>query len=119
MMDLPTTISKMIAAGMSATEVVLRSTWNPAQIIRHPELGHLTPGAVADIAAFRVLTGEYDFADSEGGRLAGRSRIFCELTIKDGRIAWDWNARGAVDYRKLPADYGVREGEFVVPPPGR
>src|SRR5437879_4167830 len=48
LIDMPTLLSKFVTLGMPLKEVMLRATWNPAQIIHHPELGHLSPGAVAD-----------------------------------------------------------------------
>ncbi|MEJ7608787.1 MAG: amidohydrolase family protein [Bryobacteraceae bacterium] len=48
MMDMPTMMSKLMALGLPFKEAILRSTWNPAQIIGHPELGHLSVGAIAD-----------------------------------------------------------------------
>lgn len=119
MMDLPTTMSKFLAMGMPLREVVARTTWAPAQVIHHEELGHLTPGAIADVAAWRVLEGDFGFADVEGGLLRGKQRIQCELTVRAGRIAWDWNARAARDYRELPPDYGVRPGIDVIALPDR
>ncbi|HZS50710.1 MAG TPA: amidohydrolase/deacetylase family metallohydrolase [Bryobacterales bacterium] len=117
MMDMPTTMSKFLAMGMSLPEVILRSTWNPAQIVHHSELGHLTVGAAADIAVWSIQRGDFGFADTGGGQFRGRERLFCEMTLKDGRIAWDWNARSATDYRKLSPDYGIRRGidAIVVP----
>ncbi|MEW5979718.1 MAG: amidohydrolase/deacetylase family metallohydrolase [Acidobacteriota bacterium] len=118
MMDMPTTMSKFLAMGMPLTEVILRSTWKPAQIIHRTELGHLTPGALADVAVWNLMTGEFGFADASHGQLKGQQRLFCELTLKDGKVAWDWNARSAKDYRKLPNDYGIRKGvDHIVPPP--
>ncbi len=110
MMDLPTTMSKFLALGMPLAEVVLRSTWKPAGVIRRPELGHLSAGAAADLALWRILEGKFGFADVAGGRIEGGRRLFCEMTLKDGRVVWDWNARGARDYRELGPTYGLREG---------
>jgi dihydroorotase len=118
MMDMPTTMSKFLALGMPLGEAVLRSTWSPAQLVRHPELGHLTVGAVADVAVWTLAEGDFGFADADGGRIQGRRRLLCELTLKDGRIAWNWNGRGAADWRTLPPDYGIRKGiDRIVPPP--
>lgn len=117
MMDMPTTMSKLMALGLPLEEAVRRATWNPAQMIRRTELGHLSPGAVADVAAWKLLEGDFGFADASGGRVTGRQRLLCELTLKDGGISWNWNARGAVDYRKLGPTYGMREGiDFIVRP---
>jgi dihydroorotase len=114
MMDLPNVMSKLMAAGMPLKEAVLRATWNPAQIIRHPELGHLSVGAAADIAVFRLDQGDFGFADSSGGKLMGKQRLVCELTLLEGNVVWDWNARAASDYRKLAPDYGMRPGVDVL-----
>ena len=118
MMDMPTTMSKFLAMGMPLKEVILRSTWNPAQNIRRTELGHLTPGAVADIAVFRLMEGEFGYRDASDGYLPGKQRLFCEMTLKDGRTMWNWNSRGAVPYQKLGPKYGIRPGQdFLVVPP--
>ena len=118
MLDMPTTMSKFLVMGMPLKDVILRSTWNPAQMIRRPELGHLSVGAGADIAVLRVDTGEFHYIDSKSGRMRGTQRITCELTLRDGKVVWDWNGRAGTDYQRLPQDYGLREGiDVVVPPP--
>ena len=117
MMDLPVTMSKFLVMGLTLPDVILRTTWNPAQMIRRPQLGHLSPGAPADVAVLRVDTGEFAYGDSKGGRMRGTKRIACELTLRDGRVVWDLNGRAATDYTKLPPDYGLREGiDTVVVP---
>jgi len=118
MLDMPTTMSKFLVMGMPLKDVILRSTWNPAQMIRRPELGHLSVGAGADIAVLRVDRGEFHYIDSKSGRMRGTQRITCELTLRDGKVVWDWNGRAGTDYQRLPPDYGLREGiDVVVPPP--
>jgi dihydroorotase len=117
MMDLPTTMSKFLVIGMPLKDVILRTTWNPAQLIHHPELGHLTVGAVADIAVLNVLAGDFGYRDSHNGMISGRQRIICEMTLKDGRVMWDWNSRSGVPYQTLGPEYGIRTGQdFLVPP---
>jgi dihydroorotase len=116
MMDMPTTMSKFLAMGMPLREVIARSTHRAAELIGHPEHGHLSIGAPADIAAFRVMEGDFGFLDSDGGLYKGRRRLFCELTLQGGSIMWDWNARAGRDYRTLPPGYGVRPGETIVRP---
>jgi dihydroorotase len=117
MMDMPTTMSKFLAMGMPLREVIARSTHMPAAMVGHPEHGHLSVGAPADIALFRLMQGDFGFADSDRGQLRGRTRLFCELTLLSGDIVWDWNARLGQDYRNMPKNYGVRPGEFITPPP--
>jgi dihydroorotase len=118
MMDMQTLMSKFLALGMPLDAVVKASTWNPAQQIHREELGHLSVGAVADVAVFRLLEGEFGFRDASNGKIEGRQRLFCELTLKDGSVAWDWNSRTGTDYKTLGPTYGVRKGmDQVVPPP--
>jgi dihydroorotase len=117
MMDMPTTMSKLLALGVPLAEVVRESTDTPAKLIGHPELGHLSIGAVADIAVWNLQRGDFGFADFAGGGVRSKERLICEMTLKDGKIAWDWNARDTRDYRELPATYGIRPGidKIVVP----
>jgi dihydroorotase len=118
MMDMPTTMSKLLVMGMPLKEVVRASTWTPAQMIRREDFGHLSVGAIADIAAFNVMKGTFGYVDAYGARIEGRERIFCELTVSSGRVVWNWSGRGGDDYKKLPPDYGVRPGiDTIVPPP--
>jgi len=118
MQDMPTTMSKMMSIGMPLADVIKASTWRAAQVIRHEELGHLTPGAIADIAGWQLLNGAYTFYDAYGGSAVGRQRLHCELTLKDGKVVWNWNGRGQGDWKKLAPDYGVRKDlEQIVRPP--
>ena len=116
MMDMPTTMSKCLAMGMPLAEVISRSTAAPARMIGHPELGHLSPGAPADIALWNLREGAFAFKDSVGGRMRGSTRFECEMTFRDGEIVWDLNARDAAEYGDLPFNAGVREGEYIIPP---
>lgn len=117
MMDMPTTMSKFLAMGEPLVDVIRESTINPANEIHHPELGHLTPGASADVAVWNLRSGDFGFIDAAGARLSGKQRLECELTVRDGKISWDRNGRAGVDYRTLGPAYGVRGMDHVVPPP--
>ncbi|MCE5266229.1 MAG: amidohydrolase/deacetylase family metallohydrolase [Deltaproteobacteria bacterium] len=117
MMDMPTTMSKLLNLGMPLVEVIRHSTTVPAGMIGHPELGTLSPGAEADIAVWELREGRFGFADSAGGRLEGTKRLSCELTLKSGEVVWDLNARSAADFRSLGSSCGIREGaEFILKP---
>jgi dihydroorotase len=116
MMDMPTTMSKFLAMGEPLVEVIRESTINPAQEIQHPELGHLSVGTPADVAVWELRSGDFGFYDASDGKLTGNQRLECELTVRGGKIAWDRNARCAVDYRKLGPTYGVRDVDQIVPP---
>jgi len=119
MMDMANVMSKFLALGVPLAEVIRESTINPAREIGHPELGHLSVGAVADLCALDLLEGEFGFLDVHGGRLMGRQRLRCELTLLGGEVMWDWNGRAGVDWRQLPKLYGVRnKTEGLIMPPG-
>lgn len=116
MMDMVTTMSKMLVLGVPLREVIRESTINPALQIQHPELGHLSPGAVADVAVLNLMSGRFGYADASNGKLEGGQRLFCEMTLKDGKVVWDWNARLAIDYRRLGERYGVRDVDHIILP---
>ena len=118
-MDMPSLMSKMMALGLPLDEAVKESTSAPAEVIHHPELGHLTKGAVADVAVFRLMQGDFGFWDNDLGKVNGRERLFCELTLKDGAVTWDWNGRQGLDYRTLAPDYGIRRGIDQILPPAK
>ncbi|MFN7919916.1 MAG: amidohydrolase/deacetylase family metallohydrolase [Bryobacteraceae bacterium] len=117
MQDMPTTMSKMLAMGMPLAEVIRASTWTPAQSIQRPELGHLTVGAVADVAVFQLMNGDFSYADAYGARYKGKQRLIADVTLRAGRVAWNWNSRGGKDYRQLPATYGIRDRVDRILPP--
>jgi dihydroorotase len=117
MMDMLTTMSKILVMGVPLREVIRQSTVNPAKMIQHPELGHLGEGAVADLALLRVLQGSFKYADAARGTIDGDRRLICEMTLKGGSVVWDWNARTGTDYRKLPPDYGIRPVDKIILPP--
>ena len=98
MKDMTNVMSKILNQGISLYDVVKMSTWNPAQQIKRPEFGHLSVGAPADVAVLRVDRGEFGFLDVRSGRFAGDKKVAAEMTIHDGRIAWDVNARASLDW---------------------
>ena len=117
MMDMLTTMSKILVLGVPLKEVIRQSTENPAKAIRHTELGHLGVGAEADIAVLRLAQGSFRYMDGSRGTLEGDRRLQCEMTLKGGRVVWDWNARSGVDYRTLSNDYGIRPVDKIILPP--
>lgn len=117
MMDMLTTMSKILVLGVPLKEVIRQSTENPARAIQHPELGHLGVGAEADVAVLRVAQGSFRYMDGSRGTFEGDRRLQCEMTLKGGRVVWDWNARSGVDYRTLSKDYGIRPVDKIILPP--
>jgi dihydroorotase len=91
MKDMSNVMSKFLALGLSLQDVILRSTWNPAQVIKHTELGNLDVGADADIAVFSLRKGDFGFLDIRSTVLKGTQKLEAELTIRAGKIVWDLN----------------------------
>jgi len=116
MMDMPTSMSKFLAMGMPLEAVVYSTTWKPAQVIRHEELGHLSVGARADIAVWTLVEGSFAFRDAFDGRIAGNRRLRAEMTFLNGKVMWDWNARTGTGYQQLGSDYGTREVDSQLTP---
>jgi len=121
MKDMLNVMDKFLAMGLSIEDVIARSTWNPAREIKHEELGHLSVGALADVAVLRVEAGNFGFVDMYGARLKGTRKLVCELTLRDGRVVYDLNGITRPDWDKLPKDYR-RTGDArwdAVTPAGR
>ena len=95
MKDLPNVLSKFLNMGLALPEVVLRATWNPARIVGREDLGHLGPGAMADVAVLALRRGSFGFVDSEGARLEGDRKLECALTLRAGKVAWDLDGLAA------------------------
>src|SRR3989454_3582116 len=105
MKDMLNVLSKFLAMGLSIDDVILRSTWNPAREIKREDLGHLSSGAVADIAVFKLEKGSFGFVDMYGARLRGTQKLTCELTLREGKVVYDLNGITRPDWDKLPKDY--------------
>src|SRR5581483_6697514 len=88
MKDMLNLLSKFLTMGMTVDDVIVRATWNPAREIHHEELGHLTPGAVADVAVLRLINGDFGFIDSANLRMRGTQKLVAELTIREGKVVW-------------------------------
>jgi len=84
-------MSKFINMDMSLAEVIEASTWSPAKVIQREDLGHLSEGAVADVAVINLKEGEFGYVDSGGYRMDGTQKLECELTLREGNVVWDLN----------------------------
>jgi len=103
MKDMLNVMSKFLNFGTSVQDVVLRSTWKPAKEIKHEDLGHISVGDSADISVIRIEKGKFGFVDSLGGRLEGRQKLVCELTVRNGLVVWDLNGIARGDWQKRTA----------------
>ena len=101
MKDMLNIMSKFLNMGMSLQEVVARSTWTPAVYIQKEELGHLSEGAVADIALLNLQEGDFGFADTKGWKINGNKKLECELTLREGKVVWDLNGISMPEWEKV------------------
>ena len=91
MKDILNTMSKFLNMGMPLQDVIKANTSRAAEVIRRPDLGHLSVGADADVAVLNVLHGTFGFVDVAGGKMPGDRKLECELTVKGGQVVWDLN----------------------------
>jgi len=91
MKDLLNVTSHFLAMGMGLDSAIGAVTWNPAREIRHEELGHLSVGAVADIAILNLRKGKFGFFDYTGRQIGGSRKLECAMTIRAGKIVYDLN----------------------------
>lgn len=103
--DMITTMNKILNMGVPLGEVIRLSTCNPANEIGHPELGHLTVGAEADIAVLDLQEGEFSFVDCGRARMKGNQRLECRMTIRAGEIVYDPGGLSMPDWPNAPAEY--------------
>ena len=105
MKDMLNVMNKFLAMGMPLDDVMLRSTWNPARELKREELGHLSIGAPADLAVFKLEKGNFGFTDMYGARLRGTQKLTCELTLREGKVVYDLNGITRPDWNQLPRGY--------------
>lgn len=84
--DLPTTMSRYLALGMSLPAVVAAATANPAAILHRPELGSLRPGSPGDVTVLRLDPTPTSLLDSGGIPRLVPTRLVPVLTIVAGTI---------------------------------
>lgn len=82
--DMPTTISKFLAIGMSIEDAIERATSKAAKAIHLEHLGSLKPGSVADIAIFHLEDGDYTFQDVFMNEQKGSQLLVNDATFIDG-----------------------------------
>jgi dihydroorotase len=107
MKDILNVADKMLALGQTVPQVFEEMTSAPAHEIRHDELGNLSIGAPADLAAFSIEHGKYGFVDMNNQRKDGTTKLVCQLTIRAGKVVYDlngissdlWNGQPTSDYK--------------------
>lgn len=88
--DQATTLAKFLSLGMSVQEVVDRSTIACVRSMNLPDdLGHLQPGAHADVTILELQEGNFRFTDSMGREWAADRNLSPTAVVKGGRLAVD------------------------------
>jgi dihydroorotase len=86
MFDLPTCLSKFMLLGMTFEQTIEAATARPAKIMGlHNDLGTLRPGALADLALFRLERGDHTFYDVHMNARRGQDLVRNTLTLVGGR----------------------------------
>lgn len=99
MKDMANVMSKFLALGMPASEIVRRATWNAARAVRQDALGNLSVDAAADVAVWRVEKGTFGFVDGPGARVNGTQRFVAELTLRGGKVVYDLNGLSVNEFK--------------------
>ena len=95
MKDIVNVMSKFLNMGMPVSEVIEATTWNSAKAIKREDLGHLSVGAVADVAILNLRRGDFGFIDVTKRKMKGDQKLECELTIREGQVVYDLNGLAA------------------------
>ena len=103
--DMVTTMNKILNIGVPLQEVIYRSTVTPANEIGHPELGNLSVGAEADVAVFTLVEGEFGFVDCGKAKLVGDKKLECAMTLRAGKVVFDPNGMSVPRWQDAPAAY--------------
>ena len=83
--DLPTTMAKLLAAGMPLDEVLTAATSTPARILGLPG-GTLDVGAPADLAVWSVESGDFVVSDAHRQVRTAPMRLINQATYVNGRL---------------------------------
>ena len=84
--DMPTTLSKFLALGMSLSDVVARASSMPAAAMGRPDLGTIKPGSVADVAVFDLVEGDHTFQDIFLKERKGEVQMINRVTVRGGEV---------------------------------
>lgn len=102
MKNMTDTMSKVLNLGVPLEDVIAMSTWAPAKVIKHPELGHLDVGAVADVAVLRLERGTFRLLDSAQAWYPGDRMLRAEVTVRAGRVMYDRGGYTAQSWKDFP-----------------
>jgi dihydroorotase len=85
--DMPTTLTKFLALGLSIDQVIAACSINPARVIGWQDrLGSLEVGREADAAALQLVDESVRLRDCVGGEMTANQRIAARWTIRRGAV---------------------------------
>ncbi|MCL5026173.1 MAG: amidohydrolase family protein, partial [Chloroflexi bacterium] len=85
--DLPTSITKYMAFGMSLNDALAAVTITPARLLPPGTgIGQLAEGMPADLGVFALEEGKFSYDDYFGNSVATSTRLVNHVTIKDGQV---------------------------------
>ena len=84
--NLPVTISRFLAVGLTLDQLIEMTTINPARVLgEDQQRGSLRIGMPADISLLELTEGDFLFANGIGGkRVEGNYLLVPKLTLKSG-----------------------------------
>jgi dihydroorotase len=103
--DMITTMSKILALGVPLEDVIRRSTVNSARAIRRKELGTLSVGNAADIAVFEHQKGKFGYSDCGRAKIVSDVKLKNYITIRAGKIVYDPEGISMVYWKDAPPLY--------------
>jgi predicted amidohydrolase len=87
--SLPFVMMKYLNMGMKLEAVVAACTSTPARLLgMKGEIGTLAPGALADVAVFRLGKKKLEVKDILGDSITGENVLLPQMTVLDGRIVY-------------------------------
>jgi dihydroorotase len=98
-------MSKFLSMGVPLEDVIRRSTVNPANEIRRPELGTLSVGKEADIAVLEEQHGRFSYIDCGVARMDGNVKLSARMTVRGGQIVFDPSGLSMVEWEKARPQY--------------
>lgn len=98
-------MSKFLSMGVPLEDVIRRSTINPANEIRRPELGSLSVGKEADIAVLEEQHGQFSYIDCGVARMDGNVNLVARMTVRGGKIVFDPSGLSMVEWEKARPQY--------------
>jgi dihydroorotase len=79
-------LNKLIGLGLPLGDGIRALTATPATVLGDPSIGHLGPGARANVTVMRQVAGDWTFVDCRGERLTVHERLLPDLVVMDGTV---------------------------------